>query len=71
MTSGIDPEAAAAIAAELADALPMACELFDLYWEMSLALRERIGTWGDDAPAYYLAAGERLAAQLRRRRPPR
>jgi F420-non-reducing hydrogenase large subunit len=36
--------------------LPIACELFDYYWEQSLALRERIGTWGDDAPACYIAA---------------
>jgi F420-non-reducing hydrogenase large subunit len=37
-------------------ALPVACELFDAYWEMSVALEKRIGTWGDDAPACYIAA---------------
>jgi coenzyme F420-reducing hydrogenase alpha subunit len=41
---------------QLEEALPLACELFDNYWEKSLALRERIGTWGDDTPAYYIAA---------------
>jgi coenzyme F420-reducing hydrogenase alpha subunit len=56
VTSGIGSEAAAAMHAELAEALPLACELFDFYWETSLALRERIGTWGDDKPAYYIAA---------------
>lgn len=56
VTSGIGSEQAAAMRAELNEALPIACELFDLYWEMSLAMGERIGTWGDDAPACYIAA---------------
>jgi len=56
VTSGIAPERAAAMWAELEAALPIACELFDTYWEMSLAMGERIGTWGDDGPACYIAA---------------
>ena len=56
VTSGVGPEQAAAMGAELAEALPIACELFDYYWEMSMAMGERIGTWGDDAPACYIAA---------------
>jgi len=56
VTSGIGPEQAAVMRAELTEVLPIACELFDLYWEMSLAMGERIGTWGDDAPACYIAA---------------
>lgn len=56
VTSGIGPEQAAAMRAELVETLPVACELFDGYWEMSLAMGERIGTWGDDAPACYIAA---------------
>jgi F420-non-reducing hydrogenase large subunit len=56
MTSGIEPEAAATISEELASQLPHACELFELYIRKSRELSERIGTWGDDAPAYYLAA---------------
>jgi F420-non-reducing hydrogenase large subunit len=56
MTSGVGREAAAAMRAKLAEALPVACDLFDTYWEMSLAMGERIGTWGDDAPACYIAA---------------
>ncbi|MCK4470716.1 MAG: nickel-dependent hydrogenase large subunit, partial [Anaerolineae bacterium] len=56
VTSGIGPEEAAAMRAELTEVLPIACELFDCYWEMSLAMGERIGTWGDDAPACYIAA---------------
>ena len=56
VTSGIDFEAAAAMRDQLEEALPMACDLFDSYWESSLTMRDRIGTWGDDAPAHYIAA---------------
>ena len=56
VTSGVAPEVADTMRAELAQALPVACGLFDYYWEASLAMGERIGTWGDDAPACYLAA---------------
>jgi F420-non-reducing hydrogenase large subunit len=56
VTSGIEAEAGAAMQVALAEALPVACALFDHYWASSLALRERIGTWGDDAPACYIAA---------------
>jgi F420-non-reducing hydrogenase large subunit len=41
---------------ELINALPVACELFDLYLKLSLQLVERLGTLGDDQPAYYLAS---------------
>lgn len=56
VTSGVEPEAAAAMSERVIEALPVACELFDYYWEASLAMGERIGTWGDDAPACYIAA---------------
>ena len=56
VTSGIDQEAGEAMRAQIEAAIPVACDLFDEYWEMSLALKERIGTWGDDAPACYIAA---------------
>ncbi len=56
MTSGIEPDAAAVLADELSAQLPQACELFEFYIRTSLELSERIGTWGDDAPAHYLAA---------------
>ena len=56
MTTGIDPKAAAALSDELASQLPQACELFELYIRKSLELRDRIGAWGDNAPAYYMAA---------------
>jgi F420-non-reducing hydrogenase large subunit len=54
--SGIQAQAADALREALAAALPVACALFDYYWEQSLTLRERIGTWGDDEPAYYITA---------------
>jgi len=56
VTSGIDEEQAAAARADVEAALPMACELYDYYAELSMGLRERIGTWGDDEPACYIAA---------------
>jgi len=56
VSSGIQPEAATPMLAQLAKALPIACDLFDYYWEMSLALRERIGTWGDDQPTCYITS---------------
>ncbi len=55
VTSGISAGDAMATRDQLLKALPVACELFDSYCEMSLALRERIGTWGDDAPSCYIA----------------
>ncbi|MGD8968242.1 MAG: Ni/Fe hydrogenase subunit alpha [Anaerolineae bacterium] len=56
VTSGVAPGPAAEMRQQIAEALPVACELFDTYWESSFALRDRIGTWGDDAPAYYITA---------------
>jgi F420-non-reducing hydrogenase large subunit len=56
VSSGIQPEAAEAMHEKLAKALPIACELFDYYWEASQQLRERIGTWGDDEPACYITS---------------
>jgi F420-non-reducing hydrogenase large subunit len=72
VSSGIPAAQAEAMRQQLAEALPVACALYDYYWETSLALRERIGTWGDDAPACYIAAvadcnpdyyGDRLRVQ--------
>ena len=56
VTSGITSQEAAEMRAELEAALPIACELFDYYWEISITMGERLGTWGDDAPACYLSA---------------
>jgi len=56
MTSGIDPKQATSAILQLQESLPLACELFDAYWELLLALERRTGTWGDNAPAWYVSA---------------
>jgi F420-non-reducing hydrogenase large subunit len=56
MTGGIPVEAAAEMRAQVAHALPIARDLLWYYLDISVELQERIGTWGDDAPAYYIAA---------------
>jgi F420-non-reducing hydrogenase large subunit len=56
--SGIASETADSMRAQIRDVLPTACELFDHYWATSIAMSDRLGTWGDDAPACYLAAVE-------------
>jgi F420-non-reducing hydrogenase large subunit len=64
VTSGIAREPAEAMCQEIEALLPVACQLFDAYWAMSIAMSERIGTWGDDQPAYYIASTGRTRPQL-------
>lgn len=56
VTSGIAAEKAAEMRKELELELSVACKLFDYYWDVSVAMGARLGTWGDDAPACYLSA---------------
>jgi F420-non-reducing hydrogenase large subunit len=56
MTGGIRAKAAAAMHTRVAEVLPIARNLLSYYLERSLELRERIGTWGDDTPSYYITA---------------
>ncbi len=56
VTSGIKREAADGMLKALDEMLPVACHLFDTYWDMSISMKERIGTWGDDQPAFYIAS---------------
>jgi F420-non-reducing hydrogenase large subunit len=58
VTSGIPAAEADAMRQRIQNMLPVACELFEYYWEASLQMKERIGSWGDDAPAYYIASTE-------------
>ena len=58
VTSGIPTKDADEMRAELQQALPLAQELFELYWDLFVGLKDRIGTLGDDTPTYYLAAVE-------------
>lgn len=56
ITSGITRQSADQMLARLKEMLPRTCQLVDEYWEMSMQMRARLGTWGDDAPAYYIAS---------------
>jgi F420-non-reducing hydrogenase large subunit len=58
VTSGITTGESTAICEQLLRALPVACELFDSYCEMSIALHDRIGTWGDDSPTCYITCAD-------------
>ncbi len=59
VSSGVDGVQAEAFHQRLQTALPTACQLVDFYWDISLRMKERIGTWGDDQPAYYITSTER------------
>lgn len=56
VTSGISRESADAMSAQLNTILPVACDLFDHYWDLSIKMGEKIGSWGDDQPAHYIAS---------------
>ncbi len=56
VNGGIPQQATDEMCARLKSILPMACELFDHYWQSSLEMVERIGTWGDDRPSHYIAS---------------
>ena len=64
VTSGIKKESARRMLEEIKTMLPIACTLFDDYWAMSMAMKERIGTWGDDQPAFYLASTGRTRPEF-------
>jgi coenzyme F420-reducing hydrogenase alpha subunit len=56
VTGGIPRPAAEEMRVKLQIILPVACELFDHYWQSSLEMVERIGSWGDDQPSHYIAS---------------
>jgi F420-non-reducing hydrogenase large subunit len=56
VTSGIASDRAEAMYTQLENTLPVARQLVDHYWAASFELRDRIGTWGDDEPAHYIAS---------------
>jgi len=56
VSSGVDPGKAAAFQQRISEALPTACDLVDTYWDISIRMKDRIGTWGDDQPAYYITS---------------
>lgn len=58
ISSPLPADGIVALSGRLQAALPIACELFERYWQLFHDLRERIGTLGDDTPSHYLAAVE-------------
>jgi F420-non-reducing hydrogenase large subunit len=56
VSSGVDSGKAAAFQERVQSALPTACDLVNTYWDISLRMKDRIGTWGDDQPAYYITS---------------
>ncbi|HRS75432.1 MAG TPA: nickel-dependent hydrogenase large subunit, partial [Anaerolineaceae bacterium] len=54
VSGGIPRADAEQMLKQLDEMLPVACELFNTYWDMSMAMGERIGSWGDDEPTYYI-----------------
>ncbi len=64
VTGGIAHQAAEDMRVKLKAILPVACELFDHYWQSSLEMVERIGSWGDDEPSHYIASTGRSCMNL-------
>ena len=58
VTSGIPRQKADEMIKTIDTLLPVAEELVDIYWEMSMEMGDRIGSWGDDEPNYYLDSTE-------------
>jgi len=56
VSSGIDAEKASAFRQRIMNALKTATDLVETYWEISSRMKDRIGTWGDDQPAYYITS---------------
>ena len=68
VTKGIEREKADKMIAMLEEMIPVASALVETYWEMSLAMVDRIGTWGDDAPTHYLSSTEAHGLTLNSKR---
>jgi len=60
VNAGIPAEQAEAMAKHLEESLPLACDLVDIYWEMTMQMKDRIGSWGDDQPAYYITSTNKV-----------
>ena len=56
VSSGIDAEKATLFRQRIINALTTATDLVETYWEISSRMKDRIGTWGDDQPAYYITS---------------
>ncbi len=56
ISTPVDPEAAKEMLEKIQEALPIACELFDHYWDLARNIGERAMDWGLEEPCYYMAA---------------
>jgi len=56
VTSGIQREKADQMILTIDELLPVAAEMVDIYWDLSMEMGDRIGSWGDDEPTHYLAS---------------
>ena len=57
--SGIEPAAAEEMRAKIREALPLACSLFDEYWQLTRRMERSVGRWEGDELFYYMAAVDR------------
>ncbi|WP_136808794.1 Ni/Fe hydrogenase subunit alpha [Desulfosediminicola flagellatus] len=56
VVSGIEKEAAKEMRAKIKVALPLACSLFDEYWQLTQKMAESVGKWEGNDPFYYMVA---------------
>jgi F420-non-reducing hydrogenase large subunit len=56
MTANIDHEQATVMLERINASINEVRRLVDYYYEQSIALKNRLGTWGDDAPACYISS---------------
>lgn len=56
VVSGIEKDAAQAMRAKIKEALPLACSLFDEYWQLTQKMERSVGKWEGDDPFYYMVA---------------
>jgi len=68
VTSGIPRVKADQLILTIEELLPVATDLLDIYWDLSMQMVDRIGSWGDDEPTHYLASTEANNYRLNSRR---
>lgn len=56
VVSGIDKEAARVMRQKIKAAIPIACSLFDEYWQLSQKMAQSVGDWEGSDPFYYMIA---------------
>ncbi|BHH82067.1 Ni/Fe hydrogenase subunit alpha [Desulforhopalus sp. 52FAK] len=56
VVSGIETSAAEKMREKIKEALPLACSLFDEYWQLTQKMKKAVGDWEGDNPFYYMSA---------------